>query len=266
MEKRLAGSGLSHFDADTLREASAWASPTFASGSSWASPRPRCAPTARPRASCPSTSAWTPAPLSSSRTRPYLYSTYERECEADPTDRKKVVILGSGPQPHRPGHRVRLLLLPRLVRLQGAGLRDDHGELQPETGLHRLRHLRSPLLRAARLRGRDERAREGEARGGGDPVRRADSAPPRGPAPEGGRAHPRHEPRRGGPGRGPQAVQRPPQRPQDPAARKRHRDFPRRSQGRGRPHRLPRAGAGRPTCWVDGPWPSCSTRAISRGS
>ena len=28
---------------------------------------------------------------------PYMYSTYERECEADPTPRKKVVILGSGP-------------------------------------------------------------------------------------------------------------------------------------------------------------------------
>ena len=28
---------------------------------------------------------------------PYLYSTYEQECEADPTDRRKVVILGSGP-------------------------------------------------------------------------------------------------------------------------------------------------------------------------
>ncbi len=28
---------------------------------------------------------------------PYLYSTYERECEASPTDRRKVVILGSGP-------------------------------------------------------------------------------------------------------------------------------------------------------------------------
>jgi carbamoyl-phosphate synthase large subunit len=28
---------------------------------------------------------------------PYLYSTYEHECEADPTDRRKVVILGSGP-------------------------------------------------------------------------------------------------------------------------------------------------------------------------
>ncbi len=28
---------------------------------------------------------------------PYLYSTYESECEAEPTDRKKVMILGSGP-------------------------------------------------------------------------------------------------------------------------------------------------------------------------
>ncbi|MFI4945952.1 MAG: carbamoyl-phosphate synthase large subunit, partial [Burkholderiales bacterium] len=29
---------------------------------------------------------------------PYLYSTYEQECEAAPTDRKKVLILGSGPK------------------------------------------------------------------------------------------------------------------------------------------------------------------------
>ncbi|HSI88431.1 MAG TPA: carbamoyl-phosphate synthase large subunit, partial [Pyrinomonadaceae bacterium] len=28
---------------------------------------------------------------------PYLYSTYEEECEADPTTRKKIMILGSGP-------------------------------------------------------------------------------------------------------------------------------------------------------------------------
>jgi carbamoyl-phosphate synthase large subunit len=27
----------------------------------------------------------------------YLYSTYEEECEADPTDRKKVIVLGGGP-------------------------------------------------------------------------------------------------------------------------------------------------------------------------
>ena len=28
---------------------------------------------------------------------PYLYSTYEEECEAEPTDRKKIMILGGGP-------------------------------------------------------------------------------------------------------------------------------------------------------------------------
>jgi len=28
---------------------------------------------------------------------PYMYSTYETECESEPTDRKKVIILGSGP-------------------------------------------------------------------------------------------------------------------------------------------------------------------------
>jgi carbamoyl-phosphate synthase large subunit len=33
----------------------------------------------------------------SSSNVPYMYSTYETECEANPTDRKKVMILGSGP-------------------------------------------------------------------------------------------------------------------------------------------------------------------------
>ncbi|MDP6014445.1 MAG: carbamoyl phosphate synthase large subunit, partial [Alphaproteobacteria bacterium] len=28
---------------------------------------------------------------------PYLYSTYETECEANPTSKKKIIILGSGP-------------------------------------------------------------------------------------------------------------------------------------------------------------------------
>ena len=35
-----------------------------------------------------------------------------------------------GPEPHRPGHRVRLLLLPRRLRAQGRWLRDHHGQLQ----------------------------------------------------------------------------------------------------------------------------------------
>ncbi len=38
-----------------------------------------------------------------------------------------------GAEPHRPGHRVRLQLRPRLVRALRRGLRDHHDQLQPET-------------------------------------------------------------------------------------------------------------------------------------
>ncbi len=78
---------------------------------------------------------------------PYMYSTYEApamgdvECESRPSDAKKVVILGGGPnrigqgiefdyccchpwrpEPDRPGDRVRLLLLPCLLCADGGGL------------------------------------------------------------------------------------------------------------------------------------------------
>ena len=45
-------------------------------------------------------------------------------------------------QPHRPGNRVRLLLLPRQLRPEGAGHPVDHGQLQPRDRQHRLRHQR----------------------------------------------------------------------------------------------------------------------------
>ena len=32
----------------------------------------------------------------------YMYSTYEEECEAEPTDRKKIIVLGGGPNRRRP--------------------------------------------------------------------------------------------------------------------------------------------------------------------
>ena len=44
-----------------------------------------------------STSASTPAPPSSPRKTAYMYSTYDEECEAEPTDRKKIMVLGGGP-------------------------------------------------------------------------------------------------------------------------------------------------------------------------
>ena len=59
-----------------------------------------------------------------------------------------------GPEPDRPGDRVRLLLRPRRPDRPRAGPRRGHDQLQPGDGLDRLRHLRPPVLRAADARGR----------------------------------------------------------------------------------------------------------------
>ena len=59
-----------------------------------------------------------------------------------------------GPEPDRPGDRVRLLLRARGDdRARVRPRRGDH-QLQPRDGLDRLRHLRPPLLRAPDRRGR----------------------------------------------------------------------------------------------------------------
>ena len=47
---------------------------------------------------------------------PYHYSTYDEETEVAPRERPAVIILGSGPEPDRPGRRVRLLLRARQLR------------------------------------------------------------------------------------------------------------------------------------------------------
>ena len=56
---------------------------------------------------------------------------------------------GRRPEPHRPGHRVRLLLRARRHGAVRGRLRDHHGELQSGDGLDRLRHLGPAVLRAA---------------------------------------------------------------------------------------------------------------------
>ena len=85
---------------------------------------------------------------------PYHYGTYEDEDEVAPLARPAVVILGQRSQPHRSGGRVRLLLRARRVRALRRRLRDGDAQLQPRDRLHRLRHQRPPLLRAALPRGR----------------------------------------------------------------------------------------------------------------
>ena len=95
-------------------------------------------------------------------------------------------------QPDRPGHRVRLLLRACRLRSQGGRLRDRDGQLQPRDGLHRLRHLRPPLLRAPDGGGRVGDLRCRGSRGGSRPTGRPDPAQP-GRTPGGERsAHRRH--------------------------------------------------------------------------
>jgi carbamoyl-phosphate synthase large subunit len=62
---------------------------------------------------------------------PYHYSSYDLETEVVPSDAQKVVILGSGPEPHRAGRRVRLLLRARQLRAARRRVRDHHDQLQP---------------------------------------------------------------------------------------------------------------------------------------
>ena len=62
---------------------------------------------------------------------PYLYGSYEPSCESNPTARKKVVILGSGPNRIGQGIGVRLLLLSRGLRPARGRPRDGNDQLQP---------------------------------------------------------------------------------------------------------------------------------------
>ena len=117
----------------------------------------------------------------------YMYSTYDGARsparladEADPSEAQEDRDPRRRAEPHRPGHRVRLLLLPCLLRAQGRRLRDHHDQLQPGDGLDRLRHLRPALFRAAdrrgRARDRRHRARARHAPRRHRAVRRPDAA------------------------------------------------------------------------------------------
>jgi carbamoyl-phosphate synthase large subunit len=64
---------------------------------------------------------------------PYLYSTYEQECEADPTDRRKVMILGSGPNRIGQGIEFDTCCVHASFGLQEIGLETIMVNCNPET-------------------------------------------------------------------------------------------------------------------------------------
>ena len=77
---------------------------------------------------------------------PYL-PTHEEECEAAPTDRRKVMILGGGP--NRIGQGIEFdYCCARIVRALAAGFETIMVNRYLRDGLDRLRHARPALLRA----------------------------------------------------------------------------------------------------------------------
>ncbi len=64
---------------------------------------------------------------------PYLYSTYEDECEANPTDRKKIMILGGGPNRIGQGIEFDYCCVHACFALQEAGYESIMVNCNPET-------------------------------------------------------------------------------------------------------------------------------------
>ena len=111
---------------------------------------------------------------------PYHYSSYDEETEVQPREKPAVIILGSGPNRIGQGIEFDYSCVHASMALSERRLRDRDGQLQPRDGLHRLRHQRPAVLRAADPGGRAGGRARGDAgrpgRGRHLPARRADAA------------------------------------------------------------------------------------------
>ena len=196
---------------------------------------------------------------------PYYYSGWERRAVHEV--RLTGPPRGGDPrlraQPHRPGHRVRLLLRARGDDRARVRPRRGDDQLQPGDGLHRLRHLRPALLRAAHPRGRARRARARAPRGGDRPVRRPDAAEAGARAGRRRRAAARHAGRLDPPGRGPPELQRAARRARAAQPAVRHRVGPRRGARARRRAWATRCWCGRRTCSAGGRWRSATRPTAS---
>src|SRR5690606_38854602 len=63
----------------------------------------------------------------------YMYSTYDEECEADPTDRKKIMILGGGPNRIGQGIEFDYCCVHAALALRDAGYETIMVNCNPET-------------------------------------------------------------------------------------------------------------------------------------
>ena len=174
---------------------------------------------------------------------PYLYGTFETECEADPTPRAKVVILGSGPNRIGQGIEFDYCCCHAAFALRDEGYETVMVNCNPETvstdydTVDRLYF--EPLTFEDVLRDRRARADRGRRRRLRRAVRRADPAQARAVAAGRRRADSRHVAGLDRSRRRPEAVRQAAVGPRDPAGAERHRDVGRRGARGGGGDRVP---------------------------
>ena len=178
---------------------------------------------------------------------PYMYSTYEEEDEATPTDRKKVIILGSGPNRIGQGIEFDYCCCHAAFALRDDGFETIMVNCNPETVSTDYdtsdRLYFEPLTYEDVMAVYEHEAASGAPIGvivqfgGQTPLNLALPLQGR------GRAHHRHLARKHRPRRRPQAFRQAARRARHPAASRSHRRQRRRSPGQRQSHRLSRAGA-----------------------
>ncbi len=136
----------------------------------------------------------------------YLYSTYEEECEAEPSSRRKIMVLGGGPNRIGQGIEFDYCCVHAALAMREDGFETIMVNCNPETVS--TDYDTSDRLYFEPVTLEDVLAIVAVEQAGGRhrAVRRADAAEARGATRARGGAHHRHEPRRHRPGRGPGAI------------------------------------------------------------
>ncbi len=173
----------------------------------------------------------------------YLYSTYEEECEAQPSSRRKIMILGGGPNRIGQGIEFDYCCVHAALQLREDGFETIMVNCNPETvstdydTSDRLYFEPLTLEDVLEVIAKERAGRRDRA------VRRTDAAETVACAGSRGRAHHRHVAGFHRHGRRPRALPGAGQEPRAQAARERHRAHRRSGGGAGAHCRLPAGGA-----------------------
>ena len=176
-------------------------------------------------------------------TTAYMYSTYEEECEANPTDRDKIMVLGGGPNRIGQGIEFDYCCVHAALALREDGYETIMVNCNPETVSTDYDTSDRLYFEPLTLEDVLEIVASGKAERRDRAVRRADAAEAGARAGSGRRADHRHQPGLDRPGRGPRALPADDREARPEAAAEPHRAQRRRGDGAGARDRLSAGGA-----------------------